>query len=187
VEFATGDTVTLELNLDKQELTFLVGGKRAGPRVRNVQGDLYPAVFISGDEGDCVVLVKAEVVSSKQSISVHRSFAKIVGIADDRHKQARSPDSGQGLSPPQRADTMSAFQVVTGIPLQDSSPQTQVRIFECAFFECSYVCARFFFERARCWDTQLEHASPYIRARLCAEAQVEADPNCRACLAGGAG
>jgi hypothetical protein len=145
VEFATGDTVTLELNLDKQELTFLVGGKRAGPRVRNVQGDLYPAVFISGDEGDCVVLVKAEVVSAKQSISVHRSFAKIVGIADDRHKQARSPDSGQGLSPPQRADTMSAFQVVTGIPLQDSSPQTQVRIFECAFFECSYVCARFFF------------------------------------------
>ena len=127
LEFATGDTVTLELNLDKQELSFLVGGKRAGPKVRNVQGDLYPAVFISGDEGDCVVLVKGEVVKARQSISVHRSFSKIVGIAEDRHKQAHSPSS-QSPPPVRRNDTISALEAVTGIPLQDSSPQSQVRM-----------------------------------------------------------
>ena len=157
LEFSTGDTVTLELNLDKQDLTFLVRGKRAGPKVHNVHGELYPAVFISGDEGDCVLLVKAEVVTSKQSTSLHRSFTKIVGIVDaDRHKQAHSPDAGQSPSPPQRADTMSALEAVTGIPLQDSSPQTQVRIFVCA-----YVRVRV--ERARCAHESClntQHATP---------------------------
>ena len=66
--------------MDRKELSFLVGGKRTGPKVRNLEGEFYPAVFISGDEGDCVVLVKGEVVKGHARRSFSRSFSKIVGL-----------------------------------------------------------------------------------------------------------
>ena len=36
----------MELNLDKKEVTFLINGISAGPKIQNIEGDLYPAVFI---------------------------------------------------------------------------------------------------------------------------------------------
>jgi hypothetical protein len=59
--------------MDRKELSFLVGGKRTGPKVRNLEGEFYPAVFISGDEGDCVAIVKGEAVKAQ----VRRSLSKM--------------------------------------------------------------------------------------------------------------
>jgi Ca2+-binding EF-hand superfamily protein len=60
VEISTGDTVKMEIDFEKKELQFYVRGKPAGPVLRDVKGDFYPAVFVAGDAGDCVILKTAE-------------------------------------------------------------------------------------------------------------------------------
>jgi hypothetical protein len=80
LEISSGDTVLLELNLDRSEVTFYVRGRRAGC-IRGVEGELYPAVFISGDEGDCVCLTRAEMVKARSGAhSLARAINRIIPL-----------------------------------------------------------------------------------------------------------
>jgi len=61
IEIVEGDTVLMDVDMDMKELQFFVNQKKVGPKIE-VEGEFYPAVFIQGDEGDCVCFTEAEVV-----------------------------------------------------------------------------------------------------------------------------